>query len=74
MRVWRDSESEVASLVRGLIEPVVLLMPLRSIGERCSCSSTGADSLLPMVRAVHGLVARECVVGELKAGAGGKFV
>lgn len=34
VRVCRDSE--VASLVRGLMEPIVLLMPLRRIGECCS--------------------------------------
>lgn len=68
VRVCRDSE--VASLARGLIEPVVLLMPLRSIVEASSWRSrcaTGADGLLPMLRRVHGFVACEYVVGELRA-------
>ena len=53
-----------ASLVRGLMEPAVLLIPLRSVGESRSRFSTGADCLLPMLRRVHGFVACECVVGE----------
>lgn len=57
-------ESKVASLVRGLMEPAVLLIPLRSVGESRSRFSTGADCLLPMLRRVHGFVACECVVGE----------
>jgi hypothetical protein len=67
-RVCRDSE--VASLVRGLMEPLALLMLLRSVGESCSCCSTGADTLLPMVRCLHGFVACGCVTSEVKARCG----
>jgi hypothetical protein len=41
-----------ASLVRGLMEPMALLMLLCCDGECFSRPSAGADSLLPMMRCV----------------------
>ena len=55
---------DVSSLVRGLIEPVVLLMLLCGVGE---FASVGVDTLLPMVGCVRECVTCRSVASEVKA-------